>query len=127
MEDGVSDGLIVSDIEFNPAVNKIYISTFGRGIWYSDLSSFTGVNTSYATPSQYELYPSLNQGNFSISSSSQQTANLEIYDIKGRQVYEGRWNGKSQEYQLDLPNGLYFARMKTDKNLDVKKFIIQNN
>ncbi len=126
----VSNGLpnvIVSDIEFNPAVNKIYISTFGRGIWYSDLSSFTGINNSYSNPSPYELYPSLNQGNFAISSSFQHTASMEVYDIKGRQVYQGSWKGQKQEYRLDLPNGMYFARIKSEKNLDVKKFIIQKN
>ena len=117
----------MSDIEFNPAVNKIYISTFGRGIWYSDLSSFTGINTSYSTPSQYELHPSLNQGIFSISSSLQQIASLEIYDVKGRQVFQGSWKGQKQEYQLDLPNGMYFARIKSEKKLDVKKFIVEKN
>ncbi|MBK9637333.1 MAG: T9SS type A sorting domain-containing protein [Bacteroidetes bacterium] len=124
----VSNGLpnvIVSDIEFNPAVNKIYISTFGRGIWYSDLSSFTGINTAYSTSSQYELHPTLNQGTFAISSSLQHLANIEIYDIKGRQVYQGSWQGKKQEYQLDLPNGLYFAKIQSEKRLDVKKFVVE--
>ncbi len=30
--------VIISDIEFNPALNKIYAATFGRGIWETDLT-----------------------------------------------------------------------------------------
>lgn len=124
----ISNGLpnvIVSDIEFNPAMNRIYISTFGRGIWFSDLSSFTGINTNYQTTSTFELYPNLNQGNFSIRSSSQKQANLDIYDVKGRQVYSSKWMGNKQDYELDLPNGMYFVRLQSGKSIDVKKFVIE--
>jgi photosystem II stability/assembly factor-like uncharacterized protein len=125
----VSNGLpnvIVSDIEFNPAMNRIYISTFGRGIWYSDLSSFTGIHSNYQTQSQFELSPSLNSGNFSISSSTQKQADLSIFDIKGRQVYSGNWIGSKQDYQLNLPNGMYFIRIQSGKSIDVKKIIVTN-
>ncbi|MBK7965846.1 MAG: T9SS type A sorting domain-containing protein [Bacteroidetes bacterium] len=62
---------------------------------------------------------------FSISSTTQKQANLDIYDVKGRKVYSGNWNGSKQDYQLDLPNGMYFVRMQSGKSLDVKKFIIE--
>ena len=41
-----SNGLpnvIVSDIEINENANKIYLSTFGRGIWARDMSVLTNI------------------------------------------------------------------------------------
>ena len=36
--------VILTDIEFNPALNKAYVSTFGRGIWETPLNILTGLS-----------------------------------------------------------------------------------
>ncbi|HRD40560.1 MAG TPA: hypothetical protein PLC65_18160, partial [Bacteroidia bacterium] len=59
--------VIVSDIEFNPAINKAYVSTFGRGIWETSLSILTGVKSFEENVLSFNLFPSVNNGNFTLS------------------------------------------------------------
>jgi len=118
--------VIVSDIEFNPAMNKIYISTFGRGIWATDLDVFTGINTTYVKTSIFQLHPSLNSGTFIISSDAKRNADLEIFDVSGKNVYRTTLSNQKQEFNLDLPNGMYFAKIRSGESLDVKKFVVEN-
>lgn len=123
-----SNGLpnvIVSDIEFNPAMNKIYISTFGRGIWGTDLSSFTGVSSVASSTSSIQLMPTLNTGSFQIISALRETAQVDIFDVQGRQVHAALLKDQHTEFNLSLPNGVYFARIRSEKTMDVKKFIIE--
>ena len=58
--------VIVSDIEFNEALNKVYISTFGRGIWQTNINTITGLNPQLNHIYQYLLYPTVNNGNFTL-------------------------------------------------------------
>ena len=122
--------VIVSDIEFNPALNKFYVSTFGRGIWATDLDFF--VNTSYVNlpNSSVKLFPSINNGNFNIEliddSPTEKELQLEIIDIKGKVLLSERKTCNSKiEINKDLSPGLYFAHIRWAKKMEVKKFIVQ--
>lgn len=122
--------VITTDIDFNPVLNKIYVSTFGRGIWENTLSSFVGVNDISNTSIGIELYPSVNDGAFTIQLTNPALAtevlNLEVVDITGRLVYQSKLNGQNVYPQkLDLPSGMYFARINGQKVNGVKSFIVK--
>ena len=122
--------VICTDIEFNESLDKIYISTFGRGIWENTLSSFTGINEQKPNDIGIELFPSLNNGSFSIKISDKdaltETLYLEVIDITGQLVYSETLKGKnSYSETLNVPPGMYFARIKGKKISGVKSFVVQ--
>jgi hypothetical protein len=128
-----SNGLpnvIVSDIEFNPSLNKIYITTFGRGIWANDLNSFVSGTKEKIADLGIELYPSPNQGSFTLKfpagKSAKETYQLEVIDVTGKIVHRASLSGKTEYQQkIEVPAGLYFAKI-TGKNVyGVKRFVVE--
>ena len=123
--------VIISDIEFNPLLDKIYISTFGRGIWENTLSSLvTNVANTANTEIGVELYPSPNDGNFTLhfndDSSKEEIIQLDIVDIMGRLVYTTTLTGQSvYQQKLNLTAGMYFAKIKSKKLNGVKSFVVK--
>ncbi len=122
--------VILTDIEFNIPLNKIYISSFGRGIWATDLNTFvTSVKENTVKPSSFNLYPSINQGAFTISVNDNKSTSiqLEIINVNGQIVHEENVQGKSKyDFNFILPPGLYFVKIKSvTGGYDVKRFIVQ--
>lgn len=122
--------VIITDIEFNQTLDKIYISTFGRGIWETNLSAMVGINNNNPVEIGVELFPSLNNGTFTIQLSDagllNELLNLEIIDVKGRLVHKSSLTGKnSAQVNTNLPPGMYFARIKNRKLNGVKRFVVQ--
>lgn len=121
--------VIVSDIEFNTVLNRIYVATFGRGIWESDLSTLVGIKDKTNEDIGIDLFPSPNNGSFTISLSQKnvnEVLNLEIVDVMGRKVFAKSLSRQtSYRITLDLPSGLYFAKIKGQKVSSVKSFVIK--
>lgn len=122
--------VIVTDIDFNPTLNKIYISTFGRGIWETSLSAMVGINEVSQTNIGIELFPSVNNGSFTIQFTDQtissELLNLEVIDITGKLVYKSVLTGQtSYKQNLGLQPGMYFARINNKKINGAKSFIVK--
>lgn len=122
--------VIVSDIEFNVVLNKIYVSTFGRGIWATDLDLFTAaVQTSAQPQLSLSLFPSPNNGTFTIKVPEAYAADafsLEIIDVMGRVVHSETLQGKSEyAVTMNVPSGMYFAHVRGKSLSGVKSFIVQ--
>lgn len=121
--------VIISDIEFNVPANKIYVSTFGRGIWANDLSVFTSASTAATTDSGLKLYPSVNNGSFTIEINEQlkdKTLQLEIIDVMGRVVVKEQLQGRARyDEQLQVGAGMYYARLSGSGVSAVKSFIVK--
>jgi hypothetical protein len=122
--------VITTDIEFNQALDKIYVSTFGRGIWETNLSTMVGNKDAATDFVGVELFPSINDGSFTIQLSDATLANelihLEIIDITGRLVFNSVLKGKTKYQQsLELPSGMYFAKIKGGNIYGVKSFIVK--
>jgi photosystem II stability/assembly factor-like uncharacterized protein len=132
--DSYSAGLpnvILSDIEFNTVLNKVYLATFGRGIWETDLTTFTvGIQSSTASPINVDLFPSPNNGNFTITlngkEASAEVVNLNIVDVTGRSVYNTTLSGQnSYQEKLNLASGIYYAKIKSKSLNGVKTFVVK--
>ncbi|MEP7263287.1 MAG: T9SS type A sorting domain-containing protein [Bacteroidota bacterium] len=129
----ISNGLpnvIISDIEINSALNKIYISTFGRGIWETDLNSVltSGWNVTAAEAYDVNLYPSVNNGTFTLQLNNikaGENVSLSIIDIMGKQVYAGELHQKESKIHVNLPSGKYFAKVYGKQLSGVKSFVVQ--
>lgn len=122
--------VICSDIEFNVPLNKIYLCTFGRGIWATDLDVFTTIHPNTTSSSELSLFPSPNNGTFSIAlndeNSKDENLNLEIIDINGKIVETAKLTGQSQyDLHYNLAPGMYYARVRGTKHVGVKSFIVE--
>ena len=120
--------VIVSDIELNPALNKIYVSTFGRGIWETDLDALLSIKKDATTQFSFQLFPSINDGNFQVNLTEQNwshlPAKIEIIDIMGRKIFADILNSNIKNYALNLNPGKYFLRMTGKKSSGVKSFLV---
>lgn len=121
--------VIVSDIEFNLALQKIYICTFGRGIWASDMETLTfSEDRPGADLIRADLFPNVNNGTFTIhfNQANPRLINMEIINIKGQVVYTAPLSGRPDfHFDLGLLPGMYFARLKGEKFNCVRKFIVE--
>lgn len=117
--------IIVSDIEINAASNKIYISTFGRGIWATDLDVFTGINDLQASLPDFSLAPTLNSGQFTINTHETRDVEVSIYNVNGKLIHRQSLNAGANYFDLPLPSGMYFAKLRSKQQLEVKKFTVR--
>jgi hypothetical protein len=128
-----SEGLpnvIVSDIDINHASNKVFISTFGRGIWESNLSNITNIQK---LPCKDGIrFNSLGDKAFTIeipeyycnSTIASPFTNLEIIDIMGRVVLSKEITQNQVGFSMpeSCSSGLYFARLSGKSKSLVHRF-----
>ncbi|MCB0819664.1 MAG: hypothetical protein KDC13_03505 [Bacteroidetes bacterium] len=125
--------VIVSDIDINVASNRVYISTFGRGIWASELGDITSVkNVECDSGIQFRTLGNKAFGitlpeNFCGSPSVDVFKSLEIIDVMGRQVMSVPVNQSNINFGLPAgcASGLYFARLSGPNRSLVHKFYAQ--
>lgn len=117
----------VSDIEINTNSNKIVISTYGRGVWMSDLDSGLSV-TNFDLGNAFKVYPNPSRGVFNIKSSINNSVNFEVYDVTGKLILsKTNVTFGNDEYALDLSGvskGVYFLEINESNNSATKKLIV---
>ena len=120
--------VITSDIEFNPAINKIYVSTFGRGIWETDLTALTGNNENSITRNDIKVYPTVNNGDFfiDVSSLTNQNIKMTVVDAIGRTVKtDNIMAGELNAIHLNQKAGLYYIKLENNQYLGSVSIIIK--
>ncbi|MCE3228487.1 MAG: glycosyl hydrolase repeat-containing protein, partial [Bacteroidetes bacterium] len=116
--------VIVSDIEFNQPANKMYVSTFGRGIWETSLSVISALQkNSVVQTIQFNVYPSVSKGKFTVDVPYGKNK-LSVIDVMGRIVYQSEIE-KTKEIDLKVVSGSYYVRLDNGRELGVKKIIIE--
>ena len=103
-----SDGLPavqITDFALYRATNKLRISTYGRGIWESDLYSILNGVSVAPKPSQFSIFPNPNNGSFTFEYPSVGTNNglLEIFDMMGHLV--NSTSLPANQNRLNIPSG----------------------
>jgi len=101
---------------------------------------YTTVNTSYSNSynagfsgikenlfeSMVSVYPNPSNGTFEIISEKSKVKGLEVYDMYGKKLYaEQLFYPKNVVLNLNLSDGIYFLRIISDKEIAVKKIVIQ--
>ncbi|MBA2612998.1 MAG: T9SS type A sorting domain-containing protein [Bacteroidetes bacterium] len=117
--------VIVSDIEFNVPLNKVYVSTFGRGIWETNYTVITNINKIEKQTLSFELYPSMNDGKFNVDFNGNETLKtIELLDVMGKIIFSQNTTEKKLNLNLNLSSGVYYLRVSSMEKLGVKKFIV---
>jgi len=119
--------VIVSDIEINEAANKIFVSTFGRGIWASDLDVLLSISKAEECEPEisFTQHADLIGVNLIDASCMPNLTVIEIIDIKGRVVQRSSVQGTTWSTSTsNLMSGLYFLRLSGDNFSKVQKFVV---
>jgi photosystem II stability/assembly factor-like uncharacterized protein len=118
--------VIISDIEFNVPLNKIYISTFGRGIWQTSYNVFTNIAKPEKVTFSFKLFPSINDGKFTLQFDNAAERKLEVIDVMGKTVHTGSSKQDQIQMNLNLLPGAYYLRVvSADEKLSVQKFVVK--
>lgn len=120
--------VIISDIEINVATNTIYVSTFGRGIWASDLNLILSQKGTSQTCLEEVSFKALSQNQWEITLNNKQCNakinRLEVIDVMGKVVLQTEVQNDQVQFSLSgLSSGVYFARLSGDGVMAVQKFI----
>jgi hypothetical protein len=128
-----SNGLpnvIVSDIEINEAANKIYVSTFGRGIWSSDLNLLLSSGNEKPCQDQIE-FAQLSERSWNVKVNNEicpkaEYQTLQIIDVMGRIVQTNSIQNNEVTFDLNqITSGVYFAHLSGKGASAVQKFYVK--
>jgi hypothetical protein len=73
----------------------------------------------------YELFPSVNNGQFTIENSGDEVMLMTVIDVLGRNLYQRNISGKRTFDDLDLKPGTYYIKLENSEMLGVKKMVVQ--
>lgn len=122
--------VIVSDIEFNQILNKVYVSTFGRGIWESSINIITDLKNNsllLTSTNEFNVYPSNNNGNFTFEIFElKPNTTLQVIDIMGKIVFEKMVTSKTTQVSLNVVSGTYFVKCTNNNKAYSKKIVVEN-
>jgi photosystem II stability/assembly factor-like uncharacterized protein len=117
--------VIISDIEFNLSLNKVYVSTFGRGIWETSYTLITNTNKLEKFSLSFDLFPTVNEGRFTIDFDQNSNVKIiEVLDVLGKIVFSQKTTDQKMEINLNLSSGVYYVRVSSGEKLGVKHFVI---
>lgn len=121
---------IVSDLDISYVGKKLRASTYGRGIWESDMiiSDVDGIEDVNARI-DFTIYPNpaANVLTVRCEMSLINKLQFELIDMLGSQLILG--DLKSDYTKIDvseIPNGVYFLKVKGASNASLKKVVINN-
>jgi photosystem II stability/assembly factor-like uncharacterized protein len=119
--------VIISELEINTATNKLYVATYGRGIWRSDLYDATlGVNE-FALNSM-SVYPNPAKTQINVVWDKSDEVTIRIYNSLGKLMYYTKNESLINDLKIDVSqyaSGLYFVKVNTINGLVTKKLIVE--
>jgi hypothetical protein len=128
----------IADLEIRREARKLVAGTYGRGVWEIDLTDVSSVGESSLASRNLMLdqpYPNPVAGEaiFRFAARSDQSAELNVYDVQGRRVATvargvvgdgvirmASWSAR------ELPDGVYLAILRAgDQQISRKVLVIQ--
>lgn len=113
------------------------LGPLGNSILFVDALNFntylTGINKNMDITSDFKLFPSVNDGNFTVNfrTSESEYTTIKIYDLNGREIvnlFSGILNADSHEFSYNVPvleNGNYLFAISSGKGYRAEKICVQ--
>ena len=117
----------VNELEVNTADNKLYVATYGRGLWRVNLYNPAALGVDDLQISELIVSPNPSTGIFKLNWKLNTQVTIKIYDTLGKLVFyeKNRDLSQNSEIQLEAPQGLYFLKVNT-LNWEITKKLIIN-
>ena len=117
----------VNELEINTADNKLYVATYGRGLWRVDLFNPSSLGVAELPIFNFKITPNPTTGIFNLNLKSNELVMLKIYNTLGKLVFYEKNRDLTQNSQINLalPKGLYFLKVNIGNKVIAKKLIIK--
>lgn len=118
----------ISELEINTANNKIYASTYGRGLWKSDLFESTLSVDGFDVLNTITLFPNPTSDKLNILWKQHEKVSIRIYSTTGKLVYYAKEKSLLNTLKIDTSSfnsGLYFVTINTVNGSLTKKILIE--
>ena len=116
----------VRELEINTADSKLYVATYGRGLWRVNLFDPDALGVDNLQISDLIVSPNPTTGTFKLNWKLNDPVTIKIFDPLGKLVFYEKNRDLSQnpEIELQAPQGLYFLKVNTLNQEITKKLII---
>ena len=116
----------VRELEINTADNKMYVATYGRGLWRVNLFNPGALSMDDLQTSDLILSPNPSTGTFKLNWQLNDQVTIKIYDSLGKLVFyeKNRDLSQNSEIELEVSQGLYFLKVNTLNQEITRKLII---
>ena len=109
-----TDGMLATEVE-------IFIQMYGNAVLSTEEMLFE---------QETSIYPNPNKGSFTVALNSGivEDISIDVYDIRGRQVYGNIYNGSdrfNQTIDLDVQSGIYLVKVSNGNFSETKRIIIE--
>ena len=119
----------VDMLQYRASDNLVLAATHGRGMFTINFTSATASIDEVLTAEEaFTVYPTVSKGNFTVfAKRSLGKANVHIFDISGRQVYNNSLDFSLNERQpvsLNVASGIYFVNLVDESGKKSSKKIV---
>lgn len=119
--------VIISELEINTADNKLYVATYGRGVWRSDLYDASLSVNDFALNTM-SVYPNPAKTQISLLWDKSEEVSIRIYNSLGKLMYYTKNENLINSFKINVSqyaSGLYFVKINTANAVVTKKLIIE--
>ncbi|NUQ26164.1 MAG: T9SS type A sorting domain-containing protein [Saprospiraceae bacterium] len=115
--------VVIGDIHYYEPDSTIRVGTYGRGYWkIKDGEQLTTSNQEVSDEGELNLFPNPTNGMVNIHLANQKVQSVRVYNTIGE--IENEYF--STEFSIEnLPGGIYFILVQTDKKTYIRKIVKQ--
>jgi photosystem II stability/assembly factor-like uncharacterized protein len=118
--------VVVTELEISYNNNKLWASTFGRGLWNSDLANAPVGVENQTLSDEIQIFPNPNNGQFTIQVPENTPYDVAVLDILGNVVFDEKQVSASQKTIAlpDVISGTYLVRLLIDNKTISRKISV---
>lgn len=119
--------VIISELEINYTDGKLYASTYGRGLWRTNLYD-PSLSVNEFEVSDVKLFPNPASKEVTLTWNKGENVSVKIFDNLGKLVHFSKDVSLQNNYKINTsayPSGMYFVRINSNVGVVTKKLIIE--
>ena len=128
---GMPRGVLVTDVKIHSGIGKVFVGTYGRGVWSANLydqpydDDVTALKANRSLLLNVYPNPARDAVRIEWDNIATEGQTLDIVDMFGRTVFSQKeFKGKANFDMTQQASGVYTVQLKTGKEVVSKKFIL---
>jgi photosystem II stability/assembly factor-like uncharacterized protein len=116
----------INELEINNTQDKIYVATYGRGLWSSPVQDSNLGITSVFSEDNVQVYPNPATAEITVLLTLPSEVDIRVFDLSGKLLVYEADAIVEKTHRLDvssLTSGIYFLRINSENGEVTKKFI----